>query len=958
MPVRDQPTLSACHFLTLCFFCESNLRRNRMKFHSKKLMVALLTATTSLTWTGIATAQDVDEITVTGSHIKKKSQFDSASPIDTIDQEIVDSTGFTTSSEVIRWMPYNTGSENQANALTQGGTPGTSNINLRGLGLGSTLVLINGRRQTVSSAVANRGDTFVDINAMMPMIMVDRIETLKDGASAVYGSDAVAGVVNFMTRDDFEGLELRLDRSQTTRGDDHADSTISAIFGADNGQTHVVVAASYLERKGMFTTDRDFPYQTLSSFGNPGSFLPLGVTLNGATPGVFNADDECGLHSPTSIFVDTGGGSSLCYYDFGPNYSLIPDETRAQIFATASHEISDTMTLYAEYGVARNTGEGGYSASYPNLAFPRIPAAHPGNPYGVDVYWRGRAIGDGAGEPGASRVINHWSDVTTRFVMGLEGDVPGTETWTYDISHNYSENLRSGTANDQIGANMSLALNGLGGVDCNPVTDAPGDPGCLWFNPFGTAITANPGDPEYNSEEVMAFINSNNFSEALTKLWTVDATITGDLAQLPAGTLQAAFGFQHRKESRRTTESADAIREDLVFLVGGQNENGQREIDAVFAEFAVPLMSGDNGTLDLDLAVRYTDYDGVWTSTDPKVGLLYRPNEKLSIRGSWSSSFRAPTLFQVSSDQTSLNAVFDSLTGSLVFLATTATANPGLEPEEADTLGLGFSYSPSDILTFSLDYYKVTYENLLTQESAQSVVTQQYVDWLTNVCPAVPVAGLGAGACFDIANDPKVDRDFDPLTGNGSLTPFRVYVDRFNAASAETDGFDLTVTLTPTIDSMAGNLVIRNETTYVNSFEFKAAPGAPTLEGAGNRNIDSPIARSIPQWRSNTYLGWANGAHEASVIVRYISSYDDGRTAGTIEKIDSWTTLDLQYSYDFGDTLSFGQGTKFTIGLNNATDEDPPFVQSKVAGGNDFGYDVKVHDPRGRMVYLRLVQDF
>lgn len=933
-----------------------------MKNHSKKFLAAILATTTCLAVAAPSMAQDVEEIVVTGSHIKKKSQFDSASPISTIDQAEVDTTGFTTSSEVIRWMPYNTGSENQANALTQGGTPGTSNVNLRGLGLGSTLVLINGRRQTVTSAVANGGDTFVDINAMMPMIMVERLETLKDGASAVYGSDAVAGVVNFITRDSFEGMELRYDRTQTMRSDDHSDSTISGIWGASNDQSSVVVAASYLHREGMYTTDRNFPYATLSSFGNPGSFLPLGLPVIPAVPGAFNADPDCGLHSPTSVYVPTGGGTSLCMYDFGPNYSLIPDETRAQVYASATHDVTEYLGFYAEFGLSRNSAEGGYSASFPNLAFPAISAAHPGNPYGTTVLWRGRAIGDGNGDPGDSRVINTLDDVTTRFVFGLEGAIPGTSTWSYDLSHSFSENIRSATAVDQVGKKMYDALAGVGGPNC-AAGSLPGDPGCYYFNPFGTAIGAAPGDPGYNDPVILDYITSSNYGQTETSLWTVDAVITGDLFELPSGMVQMAFGYQHRNESRNTQESDDARAEDLVFLIGGQNANATRKIDGIFAEFAVPVMDNENGTLDLDIAVRYTDYDGQWNSTDPKVGVLYRPQDNMSFRASYSTSFRAPTLYQVSHDGTSLNAVVDGITGSLAFLGTTASANPGLQPEEADTYGVGFSYSPEwellQGLSFGVDYYNVKYENLLATETAQSISSGQGAAWAAALCPAAPVVALPAGACFDIASDPKVERDFDTGTGSGSLTPFRIYADRFNASSVETDGFDFNVLYDADWDGIIpGDLVLRNETTYVNKFEFQASAGSPVLEGAGNRNIDTPIARSIPEIRSNTSINWALGNHAANIIVRYISDYEDGRTAGTIAKIDSWTTIDVQYSYDLTDALNFQGDTLFTIGLNNVMDEDPPFVSSAVSGGNDFGYDVKVHDPRGRMMYFRIAQGF
>lgn len=932
-----------------------------MNTHRKRFLAAILAGTTSLAMTAPVLAQEVDEVIVTGSHIKKKSQFDSASPISTIDQAEIDTTGFTTSSELIRWMPYNTGSENQANALTQGNTPGTSNINLRGLGLGSTLVLINGRRQTVSAATANGGDTFVDINSMMPMIMVQRLETLKDGASAVYGADAVAGVVNFITRDNFEGMEVRFDRAQTSRSDDQSDTTVSAIWGASNDQSSVVVAASYLHRDGMFTTDRDFPYKTVSAFGNPGSFLDVsdGVTYT-ADPGCLLSASS--ILGPVHPLVPALG--TFCRYDFGPNYSLVPDESRLSVYATAKHSVSENLNFYAEFGMNRNQVKGGYSSSFPLLAFPSIPSSHPANPFGEDVRFFGRVIGDGLGAPGDSRVINWAEAETIRTVVGAEGDVPWAETWSYDLSHTYSQNSITSTAYDQVGKRVSEALNGVAGSNC-AVGASPGDPGCLWFNPFATSLTAAPGDVGfYNTDEVLAYVSSPNMGYSEVDMWAVDFTVAGDVLELPAGTLQAAFGFQHQKESRRNIESADGQNEDLVFLIGGQNQSGDRAADGYFAEFAVPLLDDESlGTVDLDVALRYTNYDGAWNSTDPKVGLVWQPMDQLSVRASWSTSFRAPTLFQIANTSTSLNSTQDDLAGTpAAFIGWTTTPNPDLEPEEAETLSFGFSWTPeTDLvtgLTIGVDYYKVTYENLLASGNGQEILDELADAWTAAACPAAPVVALADAACIAIATDPRVVRDYDTATNTGTLASFRVFTDRFNASFAETDGFDLNVTYAPDYQLLGGDMSFRSESTYVNKFEFQSNDASPIYDGAGNRNAGNSLARSIPQWRSNNTFSWAKDRHSAIFIVRYISSYEDGHTIDGINPvdIDSWTTLDVQYTYDMSDYIGLG-GTLLTFGSNNVLDEDPPLVSSG-AITNDFGYDVKVHDPRGRMLYVRVAQQF
>ena len=244
----------------------------------------------------IAAEGEIEEIVVTGSYIKRTTQADSVSPITNIDRQTIDDTGILTSQELFRWLPSNTGSENQTDSLTQGGTTGTSNVNLRGLGLGSTLVLVDGRRQTVAAASANGGDTFVDLNSLVPFILVENIEVLKDGAAALYGSDAVAGVVNYKTRRNFEGLEVRGNFQSTTRGDDHQDQDFSVLFGAGNDKTNVVAALKLFERDELTLGERDnLPRATTSGLGNPGSFVLLGPspTFPDTPPGTLVADPVC-----------------------------------------------------------------------------------------------------------------------------------------------------------------------------------------------------------------------------------------------------------------------------------------------------------------------------------------------------------------------------------------------------------------------------------------------------------------------------------------------------------------------------------------------------------------------------------------------------------------------------------------------------------------------------------------
>ena len=446
-----------------------------------------------------AIAQDAEDgeelrqkkVVVTGSFIATETDpFDSASPISNVGPEAFADSGILTSSELVRTLPYNTGSENQADALTQGNNVGTANVNLRGLGVGSTLVLVNGRRQTVSGATTNRGDTFVDLNTLMPQIMIGNIEVLKEGAAATYGSDAVAGVVNFRTRDDFEGLEIRGDYQFTTRDDDHATQSIAAIFGSQGENTSVVGALTYYTADGLLLRERpDFPNATLSTFGNPGSYLPLDPVTFTPTGG-FQPDPVCGgPENPEGI--NTG---SLCVFDFGDNYSLVPEQDRFQAYLVADQKIADGHNAFFEVGYTTADYEGGYSTSFPNLNFNLIQANHPGNPFGVPVLWRGRPIGNNGLTPGDNRAIGTFSDETYRVVAGAEGDLLDSG-WNYTAAYTFSRDNRNAQVPDQIASRLDFALNGLGGPDCNPLSGTPGQGGCQYYNPFGTSLSTVPNDP-------------------------------------------------------------------------------------------------------------------------------------------------------------------------------------------------------------------------------------------------------------------------------------------------------------------------------------------------------------------------------------------------------------------------------------------------------------------------------
>jgi iron complex outermembrane receptor protein len=297
----------------------------------------------------------VEEVVVTGTHIRRSSQQYSISPLSTIDSDDIAIQGAKDITDLIRNLTINTGAELNVSGLNQPQTAGTSQVNLRGLGLGSTLVLVNGRRQTLS-AVAKQDDgaSFVDTNSLVPMIMIDRVDILKDGASATYGSDAVAGVANFITYKNFEGIKFNAEY-QTQNGSGSYDEThFGVMSGRQINKGNYVVALSYFDRSVMEAGDRNWADGTaLSSLANPGGF---------STSGGFVADPACGTNDTFERF-----GGLFCGMDITPFFDLVPEEERLNFAGNMSLELSEKTSMYAEFGYANNEGLTRATPSYPIL---------------------------------------------------------------------------------------------------------------------------------------------------------------------------------------------------------------------------------------------------------------------------------------------------------------------------------------------------------------------------------------------------------------------------------------------------------------------------------------------------------------------------------------------------------------------------------------------------------------
>lgn len=877
----------------------------------KKSTLLLSVAVTAMYVAGASTnafAQETDDvIVVTGSNIKRKAQKDLPSPLDTVTQASFNAVGAKDIRDVIETLTINTGAQNNADVFTQGQTAGTSNINLRGLGVASTLVLLNGKRQVLSGVQTTEGVSFVDTASLVPSIAIDRLEILKDGASAIYGSEAVAGVANFITRDKFVGLELSADAQFRATNGDQTDLKFAGIAGVGGDWGNLVFAVSYFDRSILDGTEIDFlgAVENSSGLGNPGSFFlnrddvtgdPVAPGTPGSTRGL-EPDPRCAEFETSFV------GGPVCRFDFGQNQTFVPDENRTQAFAKWTNDFSDNLSAYGEFSFARNRVMRLTSPSFPTLLdTPTVPGAAPHNIFGVDADFFGRPLG--SLQPSEE---NFFEYDTFRLGAGLSGVIADRINWDLSVTRGVNDTIVN--QRDTIVENYLAAISGFGGFDCDPSSFAAGDGPCEFFNPFASAL--DEGGPFVNSPEIVDFIIGDQVIDAKSSLTVVDAVFSTTFLELPGGEIGVAFGAQYRDEFLSQDFDSISNGDGFSFLVGGPDFSGERQSYAGFGEIVLPVLS----TVEIQAAVRHERGGGLST-TDPKVAVLFTPTDALSFRGSYSTSFRAPSIFQTFGTQTSFAQVSDPLLGgSNAFISVRSFGDPTLLPETSQAFNFGASLS-GDNFSIDVDYFDFSFENALTQENQQAIIDAD-------------------------PNDPRIIR-----TAAGTIA--QVETAFVNASAIDTSGIDWRARYD--IDTSIGTITPNIEGTYVIKYNLADAAGNE-IDGAGNRNFRN-FGSPTPTLRFNAGISYASndGRQSANVFGRYVSGLSDDQNGG--DQINDILTLDAQYNYSFDGLIGGDSATVLTVGVLNALDRDPPFA---LTNGN---YEARVHDARGRRIYVRLRTQF
>ena len=858
----------------------SNLRRPNCV-----LAAALTIAATH----GAAQTSTIEEVVVTaatGSRIVR--QGDSPSPLSSYDGQTLLDSGLKDIRDLVGVLSINAGAENNSDNLTQNYTVGTANINLRGLGVASTLVLLNGRRQVLSSAQTDDGSSFVDLAGLIPMLAVERVEILKDGAAAIYGSEAVAGVANFITRRGFRGIELQAEYRSRVGDGSQDDLTLDGVVGGEfGGNGEFLVAASYLDRSSLVLIEVDWLRPATSGFGNPGSFnVPsLGRTF---------ADSDCEQYA--GLLQALPGDSTICRFDYGPQLTAIPNEKRLQTWGRVDWDSGDTGNFWAELGYASNDINRDVSPSFPVLSTPIIPAYHPENPFGEDVYFQGRPYG--YGQP---TEVNFYEHDTARLAAGFEGRFTNTSSWNVSLVRAQNDALQN--PRDVIAANFQAALLGFGGGDCNanPLDAGPeqaGAGGCLFFNPFSSNFAARPGETLHNSPALRPFIIGDYFGDGRSQLTTLEANVTGFLPWRDAG---YAAGVQYRDQSVDFFYDDITRQDGFAFLIGNPDFDARDQVRAAYGEVWLPISE----SVEITGALRYEDYgEGVGDTLDPKVTLLYRVTDGVSIRGSYSTSFRAPSPFQTRGVQTNFTNIVDH-DGSRTFAGRRTLGDPNLKPETSSAFNAGISWQNTGNWAFNADYWRYSFEDVLRKENAQAIV---------NADPF----------------DPRIER-----TSAGTIAIVNVAF--INADRIETSGLD--VSANATLDTRGGSIDAWAEATWLLEYDVTNAGLAVDALGKLNRaNLGAPNQR----FRTAAGASWSRDAVQITGLLRHVGGYNDDAGGS----IDSFTTLDANARWSLGRRLGEGLDASVTLGAANLLDEDPPFVN--IAGS----YDPRSSDPRGRRLFV------
>jgi iron complex outermembrane receptor protein len=813
---------------------------------------------------------NLETFTVTGSRIKR-IDAETPQPVIRLTEAEFKATGFTTLGDAIRAMPAISGSSLVSIDGGTSFTPGISSFNLRGLGSNNTLVLINGRRAApYASAGFNGFQTVFDFNSI-PTAAVESLEVLKDGASAIYGSDAVAGVINVTLKKNYSGFTSEVSYGNTV-DTDSAEKSVFLLAGAQNDKASLITTFDYRERAGMdgadlaWTDESDgSPYGGLDQRSTAG---PIGA-VRGLTglPGFANG--RAGYTSPQTNPTLAGAQNITPLYNFQENVGFTPVERSFGFYTRATYTFNDNLTAWADLSFRRSqvniaAAPVPYSSSQEIGNSPggtgMFPATNPYNPFGqniVDLRWRLSELG--------RREQDTTAD-SPRMVIGLDGTIPETD-WSWTGALLYSKNsitqLAKNTSSDQ------LVQNALNGVLLNGVV--------RYANPFGP-----------NHPDIINYLRITNPNYDDFDVRSGDFSISGPVFSLPAGDIGLAVGGEVRTEKMQNVGTQLNRDSQIVGGSAGSDTYGDRRLYSVYAELNIPL----HKMVELQVAGRFESYSDFGETTKPKIAAVFRPLPEVLLRGSYGQSFLAPNLaflYTTVSTSFTANTLADPLRPQdpRVQIRQFGGGNPGLQPEETEVYYGGLVLQPFARkkgslfreLSFGLDYFRFSQENLINRLTAAQILANP------------------AFANLVVRNAPTPGETIGTISG--VLTTWQ------NLSTGEYEGYDMNARwILP--ENKWGNFRMELSGTYIAESNFSNASGVL---------VDTDGEYASPHFRGSATFAWNKGPWAASVLTTYIGAYND---AFQIAQIEDQYVVNPQFSYKgwFDSTI--------TVGARNILNSTPP----------------------------------
>jgi len=946
----------------------------------------------------------LEAITVTGSRIARADGYEAPTPVSVLGMEDLNKMATVTIADSVNRLPAFTNSQTPRNRSSNisSGTAGTNLLNLRGLGANRTLVLQDGKRMVGSSIATGTLSGAVDVN-MIPSGLVQRVDVVTGGASAVYGSDALAGVVNFVLDKEFTGIKGNVDYGATTAGDgENYKFSIAAGTRFADERGHVMVSAEFAEDKGIIGNNRSWADDSFQLMNNPlagqpgqptlltvhnagvanGTFGGLTLSCQTVTPYVDIVTNEPGNRLQRMAgdcplrgtqFVTGGAAIPFQFGEIlnGPTMSggdweasridrattiALPLE-RKSLFGRASYDLTDNVTTFVElqYGktwshnsqVVPILNNGGSVYVYQDNAFlsPEIRQVMVDN--NIDAI----EIGTFNGDMHYLQGINERE--LKRGVFGFEGNFElGGREWNWDASYVHGEqNIVSWTPTNRVNSRYAAAINAIrdpdtGNIVCGPrdqFLNIMVDPNCRPYNPMGLGV---------NSQQALDYITATGHSDMTLKQQVVSASVSGEPFDNWAGPVSLAFGAEHRRES--SNGSVSELDQQSAFFAGNYKATiGKYDVTEGYVETVVPLLKDVPGAdlLDFNGAVRFTDYSESGEVTTWKAGLVWSPLEDMRFRFTRSRDIRAPglgELFNAGAGGTGNNTDLGLPGNPTYFMQSRTIGNRNLKPEEADTTGLGVVLTPRFMpgFTMSIDYYKIEVDGTIAVRSTREIIEGCYLNNDAQMCSQI--SRNQAGFIDVVTSYPE------------------------NIVGETASGVDVDATYRLPIGP--GDLTLRAMASFVDKLETINSQGVK-IDGRGVNSDDGGIGLgtdlSAPKYRFLLSAGYDWDPVAVTLTMRGISSgvYNNAfyecaigscptaaelAAMGYTQSINN-NHIDSAHYFDLAVNYRLESLGELYLVIENLTNEDP----AKVAGGRGAGFyqgqsNVELYDRFGTMFHAGL----